>query len=537
MQEKVKALLNKLLEWWKSLSIKQRTIIISVSAVIILAFVILVTFLSRPQYSLLATCESTKESSEIKDLLDKENITYEISPDGLQVKVLSSQLADANLLLGANDIQASAYSIDNVTNGSFSTTESDKKKKYILYLESHLENDFIQKFDAIKSADVQLNVPDDDGTLIADDQASYAAIVLELDGDFTTDNAEYLAKAVATALGNDDTKNITIMDTDGNMLFSGADDSSVAGGASSQLSVKQQAQQQVSEEVKKVLQGTNGFDNIEVASNIAMDFSTKKETNHTYTPADGQKQGVLAESDVISSTSTTSSGGTPGTTSNSTDTTYVTSDGGTQSSTSDETHNKYVPNENITETETPAGTVDLTNSSIAVTAIKYKIVKQSDAQDQGLLDGTTWEAYKAANGDKTKMDADADLVTTVAKATGVAESNISIVAYSQNWFVDNPGLSLSTTDIIVIVLIVLILGLLAFVILRSMVREKKPKTEKQEELSVETLLQSNPQPEEELENIEVETKSETRKMIEKFVDDNPEAAANLLRNWLNEDWG
>jgi len=26
-------------------------------------------------------------------------------------------------------------------------------------------------------------------------------------------------------------------------------------------------------------------------------------------------------------------------------------------------------------------------------------------------------------------------------------------------------------------------------------------------------------------------------MIEKFVDENPESAANLLRNWLNEDWG
>ena len=57
----------------------------------------------------------------------------------------------------------------------------------------------------------------------------------------------------------------------------------------------------------------------------------------------------------------------------------------------------------------------------------------------------------------------------------------------------------------------------------------------EEELSVENLLQSTP--EVEVEDIEVETKSETRKMIEKFVDDNPEAAANLLRNWLNEDWG
>ena len=52
---------------------------------------------------------------------------------------------------------------------------------------------------------------------------------------------------------------------------------------------------------------------------------------------------------------------------------------------------------------------------------------------------------------------------------------------------------------------------------------------------MEDLLQS--QPETELENINTEQMSETRRLIERFVDENPEAAASLLRNWLNEDWG
>lgn len=537
MQERIKELPNKAIGWWKSLSVKQRTIIVSITAVIILAFVILITAITRPQYALLATCESTKEASEIKELLDQEGLTYQISNDGLQIKVLTSQIADANLLLGANDIQASSYSIDNVTDGSFSTTESDKKKKYILYLESHLENDFIAKFDAIKSADVQLNIPDDDGTLISSSEDSYAAIVLNLDGDFSAENAEYLATAVATALGNDDTTNITIMDTDGNMLFSGADDNTASGSASSQLSVRQQAETQVANEVKKVLEGTRGFDNIEVASNLSIDFSTSKETNHNYTPADGQNQGLLAEQDQIDSSSTTTGGSVPGTDSNTDTTTYVTADGSTQSSTSSETNSKYLPNESITETETPAGTIDLTSSSIAVTAIDYTIVNEDDAKSQGLLDGITWDEYKAQNDALTKMDADADLITTISMATGIAESNISLVTYQQNWFVDSEGSGIGWTDIVVIVLIVLILALLAFVILRSMMRDKKTNEEAEEELSVESLLQSNPETGPELEDIEVETKSETRKMIEKFVDDNPEAAANLLRNWLNEDWG
>ncbi len=64
-------------------------------------------------------------------------------------------------------------------------------------------------------------------------------------------------------------------------------------------------------------------------------------------------------------------------------------------------------------------------------------------------------------------------------------------------------------------------------------RTKKEVIE-EEELSVEELLQSNQQ---ELESIETEQKSEARKLIENFVEENPEAVATLLRNWLDEDWG
>ena len=39
-----------------------------------------------------------------------------------------------------------------------------------------------------------------------------------------------------------------------------------------------------------------------------------------------------------------------------------------------------------------------------------------------------------------------------------------------------------------------------------------------------------------VDDIDLQEKSETRKAIEKFVDENPEAVALLLRNWLNEDW-
>ena len=63
-------------------------------------------------------------------------------------------------------------------------------------------------------------------------------------------------------------------------------------------------------------------------------------------------------------------------------------------------------------------------------------------------------------------------------------------------------------------------------------------TELEPELSVEDLLATTQEDDKQnLDEIELSDKSETRQLIEKFVDENPEAVALLLRNWINEDWG
>jgi len=127
------------------------------------------------------------------------------------------------------------------------------------------------------------------------------------------------------------------------------------------------------------------------------------------------------------------------------------------------------------------------------------------------------------------------LYSVVSDASGIAVEDITIVAYEEPFFVDKESaFHFEFTDVLQVVLIIIILLLLAYVVLRSFKRDKVEE-EEPEELSVENLLQSMPT--ETLEDIELETKSETRKMIEKFVEENPEAVANLLRNWLSEDWG
>ena len=541
MPEKLNGLLQRGKDWWNKFTTRQKTLIIVGASVAVLTVVILVSVLTRPTYVLLMSAENATEASQVKSLLDDNSITYTMSNDGLQFRVLESQEADANILLGANNIQAEDYSIDNVTNGSFSTTESDKQKKYVAYLETKLASDFATMED-IESAKVNLSIPEDDGTLLAGQQQASASILLKLkdpDG-FTEDNAAYIAKATAAAVGNKTTDNIVVLDTEGNMLFSGEDSSSTTGTANSQLSLKNKAEQSIKSEVKSVLLGTDLYDNVEVASNLVMDFSNKEETTHNYTPVSGGTQGVLSHEDTYNSTGVNGTSGVPGTDSNN-QTTYVTQDNNNSTSSVEEESKDYLPNEQITTTTTPAGVIDYKNSSISVTAINYVVMNQGDYVPSA-NGGLTWAQYKAANTspvdvtDKVDAATKQRLVDVVAHATGITSGNITLALYDENVYFDNTGANISLTDILQIILIVVILGLLAFVILRSLRSEKAPETQEQpEELSVEQLLESQPTSES-LENIAVDEGSETKHLIEKFVDETPEAAANLLRNWLNEDY-
>lgn len=528
---KAKEIWGKIVEWWNKFTPKQRTLVLAAAAGVLVAFVILYAVLTSPNYVLLEQCASTKEASQITQLLESEGFTYKTSDDGLQIKVAKKQLSKARITLGGSGITTTAYSIEEALNGGFTVTESDKSKKYKLWLEGSLEEDITSIFPAIERCTVRLNIPDNDGTLLAKDEEPSAAVYLTIDGEFTADNAASLAKSIANIIGCKDSSNIFIMDSLGEVLYSGEDITTAAGSASTQLGVKVEAENVLNGGVKRVLGGTGEFGDLRVTSNLVIDFSSTELTDHQYSPADGQSQGLLSEMQQYTEESSGGGGGTPGTDSNS-ETGYMYQDNSYQSSTIEELYYKYVPNEKIENTQIPAGRVKYENSSLAVSSTNYIIVKEDDVKKQGLLDGISWEEYKEANSARREVQITEKMLELASDASGIPVDNISIMAFEENFFVDSEGLGIDIYDVVQIALIVIILVLLAVVVLKSMRGDKA--SDEPEELSVESLLQSNPEPQ--LENIEVEESSETKKMIEKFVDENPEAVANLLRNWLNEGW-
>ncbi len=533
MPEFIERILNRIKEWWTSFNTKQKTIIASIAAVLVIAFSVLGYSVSRPTTVTLITCSSASEASEVASLLEDDGISYTTSSDGMVFYVNQSDQATASILLGSNSIPTDGYSLDDALDGSFSTTTSDKNRKYQLYLEEKFESD-LETLSYVSSASVTLSIPENDGTLISSAQDSYASVILSLTTDIDDDQAYAIATYMATQLGNDDTSNITIIDSSGNLIYSGTTDGSTSATASTNLSYLTKAKNMTESDVRSVLLATGVYDNIEVVANLSIDTSQTSVIDYYYYTTGDNDQGLLDSKTVSETEASSGTGGTPGTTSNDDDTTYVLEDSETSYTTTlDETYD-YLPNETITETLTSAGAIIASESSITVSATSYVVYDEDTLTENGTLAALemTFAEFVAANSDRVKLDVDSDFYSMVANATGIDESAITIVAYEVPMFTYSSSSSRSVTDYLEILLAVLIFALLGFIVFRSMKGEKEE--ELAEEISVEALLEAQEEP---LEDIGYEEKSEARLLIEKFVDENPEAVASLLRNWLNEDWG
>ncbi len=534
MADRLKELLSKILEWWNKFSAKQKTLIAGIAIAVIIGLAFVVKVLTTPTMITIQNCKDTKEAAQVKELLEGEDIYFEVSDDGLNFQVKTEDRANASILLGQNGIPAASYDLENVFEGGFSQTEADKDKRYQLYMEKQLEED-LQQLDVVNSATVNLSVPTDDGTVLALQEDSYAAVRLSLSGEMDEEVAAGLAKWIATAIGNKGTDDITIIDATGNMLFSGGDSATAIGTANTQLAYKAKAENAVKSQVKDVMMGTNIFNNVSVGLSLKVSFRDTKDTIHRQYTEDGSEHGPVTSRRVYEQETTGGTGGVPGTDPNNDDTGYVLDDGANSNSTIAETNEQYATSEQITETTGGSGEIDYENSSITVVASQYRNYNEDALRASGQLDDMTFDEFVAENRERTRMELDEDYVQMVARATGFPEENVMVVGYEVPFFEYSDSSGRGVMDYLPVAIALAIMAMLGYVVFRSTRREQTAEVEP--ELSVESLLATTKEAEEEgLEDIGFSDKSETRVLIEKFVDENPEAVASLLRNWLNEEW-
>lgn len=541
MMDRLIAIKDKFLAFWDKYTTKQKTLIISVVLAIFFAIVLLGYFLTRPVYTELVKL-SGDTASTFDSALSSGGIDYKKESDSKGNTVFSveqSQYSDAVLLMGENKITDTEMSWDDAFNNDMTVSSAEKQTKATLALQSSIRKG-LMNFDGVEDATVYVNRPTDDGTIFSEKKETSVSASLKLakGSEITSETAQAIAYYLANAVGNSTTDNIILTDTTGNLLYGQKEDNTLGGSVSGSDDYKEKLRNTFCKNVSNMLMKA-GYDDVQIGSaNIKFNMDKVTELVKTYTANEGQDQGLYSSSYNYKSTGNSGSGGVPGTDSNGDQTdTMIQNTGSSNSETTLDKYN-YLPNETVQNIEHEVGAVEPDQSSIGIVLTKYNVIKEETLESQGLLKDTTFEEYVNNNSAVTDLQVPQELITLVSAATGIATNNITIQikqkpvyeAKESSSFMDN------ASNYLMVILTLLIAGLLVFVIIKG--TSPVELTELEPELSVEDLLATTQEDDkQDLDEIELSDKSETRQLIEKFVDENPEAVALLLRNWINEDWG
>ncbi|MDE5864158.1 MAG: hypothetical protein K2K56_11720 [Lachnospiraceae bacterium] len=538
MLDRLKDIQTRLVEFWNRFTSKQKTLIVSISAGVILTLVALIWLLNRSQYVELVTFDNTTDAASAKSVLDEAGITsYSVSSNGLTITIDEKDESSARLVLGENNIATNKDTDrDWLFDNSMSTTDSERQLKNKIYTQNEIVKE-LELIQGVKQANVQIDIPDSTNSLLSENKEATASVLLITTEELEEERVEGIANVVATSLGNKTTNSIRIVDQSGKLLFGGDNDSSTASGSAAQtMKIKQQVTENVQNQVRSLFVNSGIYNDAEVKANLDVDLNkTTVEDEHHYTDDEEEDTGPLVEQYTYSAENNDGTVGIPGTDSNdATVNDYEILNGTNANSNANVVKQTYHDSVTRTVTEQSVGTVNTANSTIALVLSKYIIYDEAKMKKAGQLRGTNFEAFQEENDERTPVEVDAETYALVEKATGISTENIQIQAYEVPLFYPRETSAIDVAaNYLQFFLALLIVLLLCFVVFKGM----KPVevTELEPELSVEALLATTKE-NQTLEDIEFSDKSATRQQIERFVDENPQEVALLLRNWLNDDW-
>ncbi len=320
MNEKLKDAQKKLVDFWNKYNRKQKTMMVSIALALVVFVVVLAVVLNKTDYVILVECESATQASDVRNELSSAGISYTIS-DNWVVKVAKEDKVNAQIAIATSGVISKEFTLEEALDGSLSTTEADKLKRYKAYKEDRLRI-ALESLDYVKAAKVTINIPENNWSVLDKEKEASAAVMLNLKKEIDSTTSANLAQWIATSLDNKTTASVTIIDSAGNMLFRGtdyADGSSYIGG--SQAEMRQAAMDIVISNVKKLFNNAELYQSVEVSPFLDMSFDTAERTEITYNTGD-REQGPYKTSYEVEQENNAGVGGLPGTDSNDEDITY-----------------------------------------------------------------------------------------------------------------------------------------------------------------------------------------------------------------------
>ncbi|ADQ06324.1 flagellar M-ring protein FliF [Caldicellulosiruptor hydrothermalis 108] len=551
--------LKNIKEKWSSLSKSQKIMLVVSSSIILLSVIAAIYITTRPHYVTIFSGLDPKEAAEIQNILSEQKIDSKAANGGTTILVRDTDVDRAKMAAAqAGYPKNSSITFEDALklSSSMTATEADKRRTFIKLKESEIQQALKQMSDYIEDAVVNLSIPEDyTFALKSEATKPTASVKLTLKKSLSSDQIEGIQRFVAASVEGLLPENVVIIDNKGNYLSSNSSDTT-EGLSSKQLQLKIATKNEIEKKVKELLGSyVSSPEDVKVSVNLDMNFDMQKISETKYSP-------VLEDSGIVVSKKTTkeeaqstnsSSSGVPGTDTNPTQNTTqypISSQGGQSTYTkTDETVN-YQNNEKKIETIKAPGTINYDKSSIAVVLYRYVTYTQEDFEKSDQAKNMSWAQFKLQNQNNkrsflTDQKEVETIVNLIKSATGI--QNVTVEGYEIPTFVDKPQRQIPVDYIYVALAFLLLMVFAASLLIKA--SKSKPRTvelagvgpveiSEEKPVAEEILQEAEKRKKAEVEEINVEEfgVSQYEKQIDKLLKEKPEIVAQLLRNWLNEDW-
>jgi len=380
--------------FWNKLSNPQKIITVVAPLLVAVALISLITWAGTPQYVAIFSKLSDTDAAAILTKLKDLKADYKLEDNGSTILVPQQSSADIRLQLASAGLpQESKFSFDSLNTMHLGETDADRKLRYVLGLQNELENT-LKALNGVADAHVNIVMPDP--SLFVDSQKpATAAVTVKLvpGTKLGDDQVRAIANLMAGSVEGLQMENVTIVDTNGNVL---SDAIGKSGDSQHMTGTQYQLQQLVEEDTRKSVQSmldrVLGPNKTIVRINAVLDFDQIKRTTQTNGPG-----AVVSEqsSTENSSNAATTAGGTPGVSTNAAPTYPAGTPGGNTTSTKASATKNYQVDTTQEEQVVSPG---------AVKRLSVSVMADSDSITQAQLNQIQGIVASAAGVDQTRGD-------------------------------------------------------------------------------------------------------------------------------------
>ncbi len=263
-----------------------RTALLSLGAALVVAIMVGVWLWGQqPEYKVLFSNFNDRDGGAIVAQLQTMNVPYKYSESGTAILVPANQVHDARLKLAAQGLpKGGNVGFELMENQKLGISQFLEQVNFQRALEGELARS-IESVSSVQSARVHLAIPKA-SVFIRDQQKPTASVLLNLYPGRVMDQQQVSAiiHLVASSVPELTTKNVTIVDQNGNLLS----DPNKQNGPNildpSQLKYIQDIQQNIIKRVESIIAPIVGPNNVHAEATADVDFSRSEQAAESYRP-------------------------------------------------------------------------------------------------------------------------------------------------------------------------------------------------------------------------------------------------------------